>query len=96
MFMMRFAMRANTASGTERADLYHALVEMCAWGESHGCIAATLSEHHGSEDGYLPSPVPVDNFAGRQVVVHRGPDDYGTGEQGKDYRMQDEGEVSTS
>src|SRR5579871_2685113 len=59
MFMMRFAMRANTASGTERADLYHALVEMCAWGESRGCIAATLSEHHGSEDGYLPSPVPV-------------------------------------
>ncbi len=59
MFMMRFAMRANTESGPERADLYQALVDMCAWGESRGCIAATISEHHGSADGYLPSPVPV-------------------------------------
>jgi alkanesulfonate monooxygenase SsuD/methylene tetrahydromethanopterin reductase-like flavin-dependent oxidoreductase (luciferase family) len=59
MFMMRFAMRATTESGPERADLYHALVDMCAWGESRGCIAATISEHHGSEDGYLPSPIPV-------------------------------------
>jgi alkanesulfonate monooxygenase SsuD/methylene tetrahydromethanopterin reductase-like flavin-dependent oxidoreductase (luciferase family) len=59
MFMMRFAMRANTTSSAERADLYGALLEMCAWGEARGCIAATISEHHGSEDGYLPSPVPV-------------------------------------
>jgi len=59
MFMMRFGMRAKTTTGPELADLYRAAVEMCAWGESHGCIAATLSEHHGSEDGYLPSPVPL-------------------------------------
>jgi alkanesulfonate monooxygenase SsuD/methylene tetrahydromethanopterin reductase-like flavin-dependent oxidoreductase (luciferase family) len=30
---------------------------MCAWAEDHGCVAAVLCEHHGSEDGYLPSPL---------------------------------------
>jgi len=30
---------------------------MCAWAESFGCIAAVLCEHHGSDDGYLPSPI---------------------------------------
>ena len=30
---------------------------MCAWAEDHGGLAAVLCEHHGSEDGYLPSPL---------------------------------------
>jgi alkanesulfonate monooxygenase SsuD/methylene tetrahydromethanopterin reductase-like flavin-dependent oxidoreductase (luciferase family) len=30
---------------------------MSAWAETHGCLAAVLCEHHGSEDGYLPSPI---------------------------------------
>jgi alkanesulfonate monooxygenase SsuD/methylene tetrahydromethanopterin reductase-like flavin-dependent oxidoreductase (luciferase family) len=30
---------------------------MCAWAEDHGCVAAVLCEHHGSEDGYLPAPL---------------------------------------
>ncbi len=30
---------------------------MCAWAENHGALAAVLCEHHGSEDGYLPSPL---------------------------------------
>jgi alkanesulfonate monooxygenase SsuD/methylene tetrahydromethanopterin reductase-like flavin-dependent oxidoreductase (luciferase family) len=30
---------------------------MSAWAENHGCLAAVLCEHHGSEDGYLPSPI---------------------------------------
>ena len=32
-------------------------MEMSAWAETRGCIAAVLCEHHGSEDGYLPSPI---------------------------------------
>jgi alkanesulfonate monooxygenase SsuD/methylene tetrahydromethanopterin reductase-like flavin-dependent oxidoreductase (luciferase family) len=59
MFSMRFAMRATTGNGAERADLYAALLEMCAWAEGRGCLTAVVSEHHGSDDGYLPSPVPV-------------------------------------
>jgi hypothetical protein len=30
---------------------------MCAWAETRGAIVAVLSEHHGAEDGHLPSPL---------------------------------------
>ena len=56
MFTLRFDMRAPTW-GANPAALYAAAPEMCAWAEDHGCLAAVLCEHHGSEDGYLPSPL---------------------------------------
>ncbi len=56
---MRFAMRAATDDPQVRAEQYGALLEMAAWAEGHGCLSAVVSEHHASEDGYLPSPVPV-------------------------------------
>jgi alkanesulfonate monooxygenase SsuD/methylene tetrahydromethanopterin reductase-like flavin-dependent oxidoreductase (luciferase family) len=59
MFLMRFGMRQATPDPAARADLYHAAVEMCAWAESRGCLGAVFSQHHASEDGYLPSPVPM-------------------------------------
>jgi alkanesulfonate monooxygenase SsuD/methylene tetrahydromethanopterin reductase-like flavin-dependent oxidoreductase (luciferase family) len=54
--MMRFDMR-SPAGGAATDDLYAAALEMAAWGEEHGAAAAVLSEHHASEDGYLPSPI---------------------------------------
>src|SRR6201996_4744426 len=45
------------AMGAPTVDLYAAATEMCAWAEEHGALAAVLCEHHGSEDGYLPSPM---------------------------------------
>jgi alkanesulfonate monooxygenase SsuD/methylene tetrahydromethanopterin reductase-like flavin-dependent oxidoreductase (luciferase family) len=59
MFIMRFAMRAASADASERADLYAATLDMCAWGESKGCAAVVVSQHHGVDDGYLPSPLPL-------------------------------------
>ena len=56
MFTMRFDMRAPE-SGAKPADLYQAALEMSAWGESNGCMAIQVSEHHRSSDGYLPSPM---------------------------------------
>ncbi len=56
MFTLRFDMRAP-AWGAPAAALYAAVPEMCAWAEEHGGLAAVLCEHHGSEDGYLPSPM---------------------------------------
>jgi alkanesulfonate monooxygenase SsuD/methylene tetrahydromethanopterin reductase-like flavin-dependent oxidoreductase (luciferase family) len=52
-------MRSRTRDSSERADLYGTAIDMCAWAESRGCIAAVLSQHHGVEDGYLPSPIPL-------------------------------------
>ncbi len=53
---MRFDMRAPDFGATA-ADLYAAAVEMAEWGETNGCMSIVISEHHCSDDGYLPSPV---------------------------------------
>jgi alkanesulfonate monooxygenase SsuD/methylene tetrahydromethanopterin reductase-like flavin-dependent oxidoreductase (luciferase family) len=51
-------MRSATGP-VERADLYGAALDMCAWAERRGAILAVLSQHHAVDDGYLPSPVPM-------------------------------------
>jgi len=53
---MRFDMRAPEG-GAPPAELYRAALEMAEWGEANGCLAVQVSEHHGSPDGYLPSPL---------------------------------------
>ena len=55
VFTLRFDMRAPSW-GAPPVALYGAVPEMCAWAEDHGGLAAVFCEHHGSEDGYLPSP----------------------------------------
>src|SRR5271170_210890 len=57
--MMRFAMRSASPDPEVRAALYAATIEMCEWAETRGGVTAVLSQHHGVEDGYLPSPVPL-------------------------------------
>jgi alkanesulfonate monooxygenase SsuD/methylene tetrahydromethanopterin reductase-like flavin-dependent oxidoreductase (luciferase family) len=53
--LLRFGMRlADPATG---ADQYDAAIEMAAWGEANGAAALVLSQHHGCDDGYLPSPI---------------------------------------
>lgn len=39
------------------ADRYAAAIEMTEWAEGLGCATIAVSEHHGSDDGYLPSPL---------------------------------------
>jgi alkanesulfonate monooxygenase SsuD/methylene tetrahydromethanopterin reductase-like flavin-dependent oxidoreductase (luciferase family) len=56
MFTMRFDMRAPDGGGST-TDLYRAAVDMAAWSETRGGVAAVISEHHASEDGYIPSPM---------------------------------------
>ena len=56
---MRFGMRSGTDLPSERADLYGAAIDMCEWADSRNCLASILSQHHGAEDGYLPSPIPM-------------------------------------
>ena len=56
MYTMRFDMRAPDI-GASPVELYGTALDMCAWAEDHGCLAAVLCEHHGADDGYLPSPM---------------------------------------
>lgn len=56
MFTLRFDMRAP-ASGAPSVELHAAAIDICAWAETRGAVAAVLSEHHGTADGHLPSPL---------------------------------------
>ncbi len=53
---MRFDMRAP-AFGAPPADLYAAALEMARFADEHDFTALVVSEHHASDDGYLPSPI---------------------------------------
>ena len=57
MYLMRFDLRAPGATPAERADLYQGMLDMAAWAEDNGCVSVAISEHHASDDGYLPSPL---------------------------------------
>jgi alkanesulfonate monooxygenase SsuD/methylene tetrahydromethanopterin reductase-like flavin-dependent oxidoreductase (luciferase family) len=56
MFTLRFDMRAPDWAAPA-ADLYAAAIDMCAWAETRGAVIAVLSEHHGADDGHLPTPL---------------------------------------
>lgn len=38
-------------------DYYGACLDQCAWADDRGFDAVVLSEHHGIDDGFLPSPL---------------------------------------
>ena len=42
--------------GIPRAELYAEALAMTEWADQRGCPRVVISEHHGSPDGYLPSP----------------------------------------
>lgn len=56
MFITRFDLRAPGATGPERAALHRTAVEMARFVDEHGCASIVVSEHHASDDGYLPAP----------------------------------------
>ncbi len=57
LFTLRFDMRCPPEGPAGSEELYAAALEMAAWGETHGCLQAIVSEHHASPDGYLPAPL---------------------------------------
>lgn len=58
-FGLRFDFRNPEFAGISAADRYQAGLEIASWADRLGCMNITVSEHHSSEDGYLPSPVPM-------------------------------------
>jgi alkanesulfonate monooxygenase SsuD/methylene tetrahydromethanopterin reductase-like flavin-dependent oxidoreductase (luciferase family) len=55
-WVIRYDLRAP-AWGTPVTDLYAAALEQCEWADRLGAQQVILSEHHGCDDGYLPSPL---------------------------------------
>jgi alkanesulfonate monooxygenase SsuD/methylene tetrahydromethanopterin reductase-like flavin-dependent oxidoreductase (luciferase family) len=55
--LLRFDLRRAPFSPVEHEALYAAALEMAEYADARGLSAISLSEHHGVEDGFLPSPL---------------------------------------
>lgn len=53
---VRFDIRGG-GKAVSTAELCEASIGQAVWAERNGIDAVLLSEHHGTEDGYLPSPI---------------------------------------
>ena len=53
---LRLDMRAPAFAGVPR-EFYRIGLDMAQWADANGFAECMLSEHHGTEDGYLPSPL---------------------------------------
>jgi alkanesulfonate monooxygenase SsuD/methylene tetrahydromethanopterin reductase-like flavin-dependent oxidoreductase (luciferase family) len=54
--VLRLDMRAPAFADVPR-DFYRIGLDMVQWADANGFTECMLSEHHGTEDGYLPSPL---------------------------------------
>jgi alkanesulfonate monooxygenase SsuD/methylene tetrahydromethanopterin reductase-like flavin-dependent oxidoreductase (luciferase family) len=57
--IVRFDMRKPAFAKSSRRDLYAAALDMAGYADEHGFTSLVLSEHHGTEDGYLPAPLAL-------------------------------------
>jgi alkanesulfonate monooxygenase SsuD/methylene tetrahydromethanopterin reductase-like flavin-dependent oxidoreductase (luciferase family) len=55
---LHFDLRAP-AIGPPAPVLYRAALEQAAWADGLGAMSLVVSEHHGQDDGYLPSPLTM-------------------------------------
>ena len=73
LFGLRFDCRNPGFARVGMADRYRALLDMCEWADRRGSLFVGLSEHHGSDDDYLPSPlVMAAAIAARTTKVRLG------------------------
>lgn len=54
---LRYDARSANPDPEFRADLYRAVIEQVAWADRCGFHSVQFHEHHGTADGYLPSPL---------------------------------------
>lgn len=54
---IRFDMRAPVGGPATPAELHTATLDMAEWADRVGFDSIVVSEHHGSEDGFLPAPI---------------------------------------
>jgi alkanesulfonate monooxygenase SsuD/methylene tetrahydromethanopterin reductase-like flavin-dependent oxidoreductase (luciferase family) len=59
LFGLRFDLRNPALAATSPAARYEAALDMVEWADRLGCVSVAISEHHGSPDGYLPSPLTM-------------------------------------
>lgn len=57
LLTLRYDLRRPGFARPGHADLYAACLEQCEWADARGFNTVAISEHHGVDDGYLPSPL---------------------------------------
>ena len=57
--VIRLDLRSPAFSPARTEDLYAAALDIAAWADTRGFDSIMVSEHHGVEDGFLPSPIPM-------------------------------------
>jgi alkanesulfonate monooxygenase SsuD/methylene tetrahydromethanopterin reductase-like flavin-dependent oxidoreductase (luciferase family) len=71
--ILRLDMRAPSFSPASAPELYAAALEMSAWADEKGFDLISLSEHHATDDGFLPSPIAMAGcIAGRTRRIRIG------------------------
>ncbi len=55
--IVRFDTRLPAFAATERGALYDTVLDMAGYLDAHPFTGITLSEHHGTDDGYLSAPL---------------------------------------
>ena len=70
LFIARYDLRRPAFAKTPREELYAAALDQAAYCDEKGFDTLVLSEHHGVDDGYLPSPlVMAAAFAARTTQI---------------------------
>ena len=54
---LRYDLRCPPFCKADSAERFRTCIEQCEWADRLGFVSVTLSEHHGSPDGYTPSPM---------------------------------------
>ncbi len=56
-FGIRYDLRCPSFGRASSEEIAQAAIDQSVWADQRGFLSVTLSEHHGSPDGYLPSPL---------------------------------------
>jgi alkanesulfonate monooxygenase SsuD/methylene tetrahydromethanopterin reductase-like flavin-dependent oxidoreductase (luciferase family) len=59
VFVIRYDLRIPPGGALTHAEQYGAALEMARFGDTHGFVAVAVSEHHGTDDGFMPSPLTL-------------------------------------
>lgn len=70
MLSLRYDLRAPSF-GAPASALYAAAIEQSVWAEQHGFWMVAFSEHHGSDDGYCPSPLMMASAVAARTTTLR-------------------------
>jgi len=59
VFQLRFDLRVPPFADITHVQQYREALDMCEWADTRGFFGVTISEHHGTEDGFISSPLTL-------------------------------------